>query len=681
MSLYYEPFALDTESDVYVDGNKKTKLVQICPISATSLDDVRLYFGWDALNEFFLDFDRTVGNNATLDCHVYNLGGYEFSHIWREVLQFQYEYTEDTTPKAGQWTALADDKTVYKVLVRNYNGCVLRITDDMRRFGNVSMKKASESVRNQHPDWFPTDKTKLESDYHDGWLDENDSGFENAIQYSKQDAFSQAMLTRWLVDNGYSKKLTAPSNGLNKALEITYDAGRYNKSRFKKQYPPLDREMQDIAERSLLGGFVYGEVGTFYGTFCHLDYSSSYPYEYVYGNLFEGKVTRLTKYHDSFEFYRKGDYQRWYLVSFDFEFKGSDVAMPCIAGKECDGIMIGRLNNKMRSGHISKRLYTESYLEELKQHYNITNLEEHELWIAKKKIGGFRTFIEHCYTMKQTLKEEGKGNSADYLVYKLYMNGGIHGKTITKTNRKKRTFYNGESQLEIEQTDPDLCFLIGFTAMMNARERLLKHCRRALSAGYRVMMCDTDSMILNCSADKARILFADWLEKGGHTLDGNLGRFEIETFQGIADFEEFKCWGLKRYAEIHNVNGKRILRKTAFAGMRENIQHNLLDWKTDGTEYKYVQPGKKTMKYGATIVDVTKTMKAENIWDTGEIEVPPPSNVEIDFTELKEFCAKIIKAEKRGDIDGYWSRWLLFVTGNPGLQRQIQYRVIGPWPW
>lgn len=653
MSLYYEPFALDTESDVYKDGYKKTKLVQICPISATSLDDVKLYYGWDSLNEFFDDFNDTNGNNTILDCHVFNLGGYEFSHLWYEVLQYRYTYTEESIPKMGEWTAIADDKTVYKVMVRNWRGCVLKITDDMRRVGNVSMKKATESVRNQHPDWFPMQQTKLESDYHDGWLNKWDPGFEDAILYSKQDAYSQAMLARWLIDNGYGNKLTAPSNGLMTALDITYHAGRWNRNRFKTQYPPLNREMQDIAERSLLGGFVYGETGTHYGTFTHLDYSSSYPYEYVYGKMFVGEVKRVNPYYEFYNQYKKGDFMRWYLLSFDFEFKGSDVAMPCIAGKECDGIMIGRMNNKMRKGHISKRLYTESYLEELKQHYNLTNIEEHEMWIARPQIGGFRTFIEYCYTKKQTLKEEGKGNSADYLVWKLYMNGGIHGKTITKTNRKKRTFYDGETQLVDEQTDPSLCFLIGFTAMMNARERLLRHCRRALNAGYRVMMCDTDSMILNCSESQARELFSDWLEQGGHTLEGNLGRFEIEKFQGNAEFQEFKCWGLKRYAEIAHVDGERILRKTAFAGMRDNIQENLLDWKTDGTEYTYTQPGKKTMKYGATIVDVTKTMKAESIWDDGEIEVPLPRKVDIDYDAIRKVYEQIQEAKRRGD----WSEF------------------------
>lgn len=655
MPLYSVPFALDTESDRYVDGEKKTRMVQICPVNAKSINDVRTYYGWDALHRFFDTFDETTraytfNDSNVIDCHVYNLGGYEFSHLWKECLRDRYEYTDAMHPKAGQWTALADDKSVYKVSVRNRAGVLMNISDDLKRFGSVSMKKAAESVRAQHPDWFPMDEVKLDSDYHDGWLNEDDPDFEAAVAYSKQDAYSQAMLARWLIENGYDKKLTAPGNGLYEALRITYDSGQWIVKDFQRAYPPLNREMQDIAERSLLGGFVYGETGTWLGTFTHLDYSSSYPYEYVYGRMFRGEVRRLDASMFKYDHILKSDrYMRWFLVSFDFEFKGSDVAMPAISGRECAGNMTGRMNHKMRTGRVERRLYTESYLEELKNHYDLSNLEVHEIWVARSQIGGFETFIRHCYETKQMLKEQGRGDSADYLVWKLYMNGGVHGKTITKTRRRRKTFFNGEVQYQEEVSDPKYCFMIGFTAMMNARERLLKHCRRALEAGYHVMMCDTDSMILNCTEAEARTLFSDWLEAGGHDMEGNLGKFEIEHDRwGNAEFDEFKCWGLKRYAEIRHIDGDRVLRKTAFAGMRDSVQSMLLDALTDGTEYVYTQPGKKTMKYGATIIEVSKRMKAECIWDDGELAIRPKSQQSIDgFVNLYR---QIKDARKRGEI-------------------------------
>lgn len=673
MSLYSVPFALDTESDVYVDGEKKTRLVQICPVDALSLKDVRVYEGWDALNRFFDSFEETRGK--MLDCHVFNLGGYEFSHFWKEVLRDRYEYVDARSPKKGQWTAIADDKTVYKVLVRNQYGTVLKFTDDMRRMGNCSMRKASESIRKQHPEWFPEMKeTKLEADYHDGWLNPDDPDYEHSLEYSKQDAFSQAMIARWLLENGYGSKLTAPSTGLQVALGIRYEGKelsqcsqmelRYGMEDFVKHYPPLDREMQDIAERSLLGGFVWGETGTHHGTFTHVDYSSSYPYEYAFGKMFHGRVSRVMPDSKYWDMYLKADVMRWFVVSFDFEYR--EGMMGAISGRECIGNMTGRMNKKMRRGRVEHRLYTESYLKELGMHYDIQNMVIEEMWFAKPSVGDFRPFIQYCYERKQTLKEQGYGDSADYLMWKLFMNGGFHGKSITKTNRRKKTFFDGEVQNVDEVNDPKLCFMIGFTAMMNARERLLRHCRMVLESGHRVMMCDTDSMVTDCSEQEIREIIGDWFECGGHQMDGNLGRFEVEDDKkalknavkegmltqdqadelGVSsEFDEFRCWGLKRYCEIRNTPFGRLFRKSAFAGMHDANQRELMDWETDGREYEWSQSGKRTMKYGATIVEVTKHMKAENIWD---VEIPEYERNE-DMSEAMRIYRAMKEAKRKGE--------------------------------
>lgn len=674
MPLFSKPFAMDTESDVYEDGEKKTRLVQICPIDAVSLDDVRMFYGWDALSRFMDSFEET-NSKKQLDCHVFNLGGYEFSHLWLEVLRDRYEYVDKKNPGKGEWTAVADDKTVYQVLVKNQYGTVLKITDDMRRMGNCSMKKASESIRFQHPEWFPDmETTKLESDYHPGWLSEDDEGFEDAVAYSVQDAYSQAMIARWLIMNGYGQKLTAPSTGLEVALSIKYTGKpitecdgkdqRFALSNFTKRYPPLNREMQDTAERSLLGGFVWGETGTWHGTYCHIDYSSSYPYEYAYGNMFYGRVSKVTPDSKYWEMYMRGDVFRWFVVSFDFEY--IEGMMGCISGRECVGNMTGRMNKKMKVGRVEHRLYTETYLEELKHHYVLKNLVIEEMWFAKPCTGDFKDFIQYCYERKQSLKEAGFGDSADYLMWKLFMNGGFHGKSITRTRRRKKTYFEGQVQIVEEVSEPKLNFMIGFTAMMNARERLLRHCRMVLEAGRKVMMCDTDSMVVDCSEKEIRKIIGDWFEAGGSQMEGNLGRFEVENDKkalkklvregvltqeqmddiGVSeDFNEFRCWGLKRYCEIRNTKYGRLFRKSAFAGMHDEEQEELMNYETDGTEYAWVQSGKKTMKYGATIIEVTKHMKAENIWDEGPLVAGAPVR-NADMSKAEE-TYRIIKEAKR----------------------------------
>lgn len=665
--LPVEAFALDSEADVYEDGIKRSRLLQFCPVSATGLQDVETIYGWDCWTRFFGMLEDTV-SRRTLRCHMYNLGGYEFSHMFAEVLKDEYEYTEERMPKKGQWCFVADDKTVYKVMVRSYGGTLIEFTDDMRRMGGVSMEKASSAIKSQHPEWFVgMERTKLDSDYHEGWLDESDPDFEESMAYSIQDAYSQAMIARWLRMNGLDGKLTAPSNGLQMALSLTYcdkelsEATRgglkFALGKFTKKYPPLNREMQDLAERSLLGGFVWGRTGTWKGTFCHADYSSSYPYEYVYGDMFIGKVEKVHKGDRFYDMYRSSEnIKRWFVVSFDFEY--IDGMMGCISGRECvtdEDPMIGRYNKKMRTGHVERRLYTESYLEELGKHYRLTNMVEHEMWVAKRMTGGFDKFIKYCYEKKNQLKEQGMDGSADYLIWKLFMNGGFHGKSITKTNRRKRTYQDGKVAYRKEVNDPTLCFMLGFTAMMNARERLLKHCRMVVESGHHVMMCDTDSMIIDCTGDELRGIIGDWFCAGGKQMEGNLGMFEVETDKKMAkkqglipmeEFDELRCWGLKRYCEIRTSDGVRYTRKTAFAGMHDEVQQELMDWETDGREYEWKQAGKRTEKYGAVIVEASKHMKAENIWDEGR-KTPPKPKDRIDLSRMKEVHGAIKDARRK----------------------------------
>ena len=65
-----------------------------------------------------------------------------------------------------------------------------------------------------------------------------------------------------------------------------------------------------------------------------------------------------------------------------------------------------------------------------------------------------------------------------------------------------------------------------------------------------------------------------------------------------------------------------------------------MNYETDGREYEWVQSGKKTMKYGATIVDVVKHMKAENIWDEGPLKAGTPKR-NCDFTEAKRIYGRM----------------------------------------
>lgn len=585
--------------------------------------------GEDCFERFLKLLEET---NYPMDCHAYNLS-YEWSWLFRTVGS-RYEWVDWSAAKRmrkGTFTVLEDPIACYAVKICNSSGFVLRITDDYRRVGSISMETAADNVRRSHPDWFPgMERTKEETSLYNVWytMPKDSEERKSFLRYAKVDAWSQAMIARWIMDHGFDRRYTSAGNGLVMALGIRYADSidvknrediRNAKLKFQQKYPPLPRELQDIAEASLLGGFVWGKVGTYHGEFYHYDYSSSYPAEYHHGKLFHGRIFRITSDSPSWDRVMKApNYFRWFLCDFDFTFK--EGKMPMISGSECktvDNRMVGHWNKKMREGHCTNKLVTESYLIELMNNYELTDLKIWECWFAAKKTGDFASFVEYCYEKKSL--PELKGTMERY-IWKLFMNGGIHGKTITKTHRKGVRYPDGEREIFKEITDPDYCVMIGFTAMMNARERLIRHCRMIKEWGYEIYMCDTDSMMTDCPPDIAKAILGDdafITEDGGVN---NLGKFEIETFEGRESFDEFRCWGLKRYLELDH--GR--YRKSAFAGIHDELQRQMLPWwRTDGTKYTFLQRGGMRGEFGGRIVgELFKTAGAEDVWDAPTVSVP-----------------------------------------------------------
>ena len=668
-------FAYDTETGD-CDGTIRCVLVQICATFARSMEEVILYEGEDSIKRFLADFEDTGWD---MDCHAYNLN-YEFSWLLPYLKGYMWVDTRQKRLAPGQWTALADPMAVYRVRICNHKGKVLTITDDMRRMGSVTMSEAADSVRKDHPDWWDgMEEVKEDADdlYNVWWTFPRDSEeFQRFIHYAKVDAYSQAMIASWLEEQGANRSLTSASAGLKMALHIRYgkeenpDGAWKERKNFTTAYPPLSRSEQDILESSLMGGYVHGEPGTWEGVFTHIDYSSSYPYEYAFGQLFRGKVTRLERKSAHWSRIIKNKaYLRWYLVSFDFDGL-KPAGIPVLNGKECrtwDEPMYGCLNKKMIRGHVEQRLMTETYLREITYHYNIHNLEILEVWFAKRSVGDFYPFIEKCYDMKS--RKELKGTATRSL-WKLYMNGGIHGKTITKTRRKKVIFPDGERQIVDEVNEPELCGLIGFTAMMNARERLIRACRTLQMEGYKVMMCDTDSIVVNAPESEVRRILGD--EAFVHEGAGikNLGKFEFEEDEdGNVEFDLFKCWGLKRYAEFHE--GK--FRKSAFAGMHDEFQEELLpSWETDGTVYSWEQLTATQTEYGKVVMLRMKHAKRENIWFE-EPEAPPVTDG--SSVSFDEYLAALRAALKEADYGYRSGDGVLFIEGDPRIQREVEHRI------
>ena len=614
-------FAYDTETDRLDPDDPETTycaLVQICPIDAQSVDDVTLFESDHAVDDFLAAFERTP-----YDCemHCYNLGNYEFEWIRGALIRRGYHNIQmDRRRKLPPmtWRTIYDKAGVFRVDVVNQEGYILRIKDDMKLFDpSQSMESVAKSVRKEHPEWFEgVDVVKETVAYNSGWHfypDRKESKREEFLYYSKLDAFSQSRITKYLVEEGLNDKLSSTSTTLRDALEIIYPdiPEEWKRMRkFAKQYPPLDEEMQDYAESRLIGGFVWGEVGTFHGTFSKFDYKSSYPYEYVFGKLPRGKIGRFP-YSDpkaKLILQHKG-LLKWLRVSFDFKLK--EGMMPCINAKEAG--ICHFVNRKMSDGHVEDWLYNENLFNEIGMHYDLSNVNIIEVWFSKSETGRFAPAIRHFFDRKE-ISEKG---SAMYSYAKKGMNGGIHGKTITKTHRQSRVFRedgeDNEDALWVDSVSkPKLCFMIGFTALENARCRLLHDCRMMIEHGFHVYMCDTDSMIVDATPEQAKEILGEKLiypeSSKGKEMEDILGKFELECV-----FDEFKCWGLKRYLQLRD--GEFV--GSAFAGMHDEVQREeLKNWKTDGTIYEWQQKVKVRLKreHGVTIEIGTKKAGAMNVW-------------------------------------------------------------------
>lgn len=649
----------------------QTVLVQVCDIYASDISDVILFEGEDALRQFVREFEVTTYDT---ECHAFNLGKYEYSWLKNVLFDCGYVFQEkprrDSQIEPGHFTIFADNQSVYQMKIRSPLGHLMTVSDDKKRLAGESMKHCAEMIRKKHPDWFAGVKdVKLDvEEYNNGWFYQR-NGYDDFIAYSRQDAFSQALIARYVVISEMGNFMTAQGWAMHEMLLKKYGhdprdpmAARYSKLAFRKEYPPLDRDMQDLVEHNLLGGFVWGKVGDFHGHFCHGDYKSSYPYEYAYGRMFWGRVCRATE-EGSDEWQRAllPRFKHWVIVSFDFDLKSTGIAS--ITGAQVGSV--SQHSKKVIAGHVDGILLDEVLFEEISESYDLDNVVIHEVWYAKRCTGGFEETTEMFFRQK----EEAAKHTLEKTLAKLCLNGAQHGKTITKTNRRSRMVNNEtrDDYYVMNVNEPQYNALIGFTGMQLARARLLKECRMLKEAGYEVYMCDTDSFVTDALPEEAEaVIGPDRFihENGDSDMKDTLGKIEWETDdEGNKVFDHFKCWGLKMYLEENE--GK--YRKSAFKGMHDDVQMAMLpNALTDGTEYSYIQntlqhiPGR-----GVTIAPLVKSFHAESVWfeDDNTIEqkiaqIRDECWTRVGRTVKMHGCREDIKAYLRDvheeEEDRYW---------------------------
>lgn len=403
--------------------------------------------------------------------------------------------------------------------------------------------------------------------------------------------------------------------------------GKYLDEKWTDKFGLLTMEDQMIVETNLRGGLVYGKPGVYVGHFYHYDYKSSYPFEYAYCKLPVGSGFRTVTTENGKEMKIRdcvkktnnpNEMNKWiemgskpnvqvFIKGRVMGFKLKDGAIPFITVKDCvdeSGLSIKSYGldraKKMKAGNTGEKLWTYEEWKLLDRCYDVEWYDVKEVWMTKAEIGFYEPAIRKYFDKKESTTGSTKA------LAKLDLNGATHGRAMMKvltadviemgvdaklrTAGKRYTMDNAEHEIK---TNP----LIGLTAMSHARCRLIEHCMILIENGYQIYMNDTDSLVTDCPPEEMKRLlnangWKDWIiEDGVKEMSKTLGRFSIEDMKidgvKVKEFQEFRCWGLKRYAEIVYTdelkengwveNGKNcLLRKSAFAGMHEEDQRRLL---------------------------------------------------------------------------------------------------------
>lgn len=721
--------ALDTETDRFGDKcieNTRYVLLTVCQPTAKSLDDVMFFFDEKSAWLPFLDFFQE--SDEDFNVQWFN-GGYELGALWDALIEKKYRFISkaDFEPGVKRKDMMRrfreSPKSVFLSVDKNagfleaivtsdlcsYEGhghakkthCrIMRIKDASKIAGGKdSMAKNAEAIRKVHPDWWlPGMNTKDglgEGDYNNGWYFERvlyPERFEKFLKYSKQDAFSQAMIFRHLIETKQDKGISRSGNSWSIAIDLCGKGNNlhFKKMNFRKKYPPLSIESQLLYEDGLLGGYVYGKAGEFKGVATKGDYKSSYPKGYWSLRLPAGKEHIVYPSDKCFNFIMQlDDICKFIYCRFDFKLK-SEIHQPCINAYEClddDGEPYLRgLNKKMKEGHRRWMITPEPLLNAIKRHYNIRNFEIKEVRYFNDD--GDDHFYRPAITEFFIEKEKNAKGTIFNQEAKLNMNGGMHGKNLQKITRMFRDydlFGFDKERLWGHDSEPSQSqypYQVGMWVMMCRRAELLNDIAEANDRGIENLMADTDSMILACDEKTFREIYGNKVidsdlekllpkinwddttdEEKKWFIDNTLGKISVE----MSDIRTFRCWGLKRYL---CVSGKGKM-STAFAGMGKrgwfrgqyfdgDLQEAVLGMSGAYDELVWEQvsmcqiPG---MRHSKTIQRSMRHAEREEIWMTDEMkEMFKRIKFYCEATENEEYMmakARQMYFDVMYDTDGY----------------------------
>jgi hypothetical protein len=334
------------------------------------------------------------------------------------------------------------------------------------------------------------------------------------------------------------EKMTVGSDAMGNYKDMFNGA---DKKRFKRTFPVLNPVIDDNIRKAYRGGFTWVNdkiQGDMIGEGMVFDVTSLYP-----SRMYDCELPWGTPRPFKGEYKQDEKYPLW-IQRISCVFTVKEDHIPTIQLK---GNLRFRQNEYLKD---SNNRVVEMYVTNvdfglIKDHYILEELEFHEGYKFKKKVGFFNDYIDFWLNVKEQASKDG--NEAMRTLAKLMLNS-LYGKFCSSMDVTGKVPYLKENgalafRLGEEETKDPVYTPMGTFITSYARDYTI---RTAQSVYDRILYCDTDSI---------HITGHDIPERIKHIVDDyKLGYWKLESY-----FKQAKYVRQKTYMEelyMKEVNGK-----------------------------------------------------------------------------------------------------------------------------
>lgn len=500
---------------IYTADFETTADMEDCRVWAYAICDVydpeSVRYG-TSMDEFIYDIDEL----APCKLYFHNLA-FDCVFIFDYILNAGMEWTDARTPGQGQFTTLISDMNQVYSLELCLPGGVVTIWDSLKLIP-LSIANAAKA--------FGLPESKGELDYK-AYRSPDHVLTEREIDYIRRDVQIDAMALQQMFDSGM-EKMTIGACALSEYKGLVGNA-----KRFRKVFPLLTKEEDEVIRKAYKGGWVYANpryAGQTMGEGISYDVNSLYPSVMAScdGELLPfGRPVPFTGRPEPDELYRL------WIARIRCRFRVKPDHLPCIQIK--GNLSFLPTEYIEDSGEEVYMTITSVDYDLIRQQYDLEVTEWVDGYYFKASRTLFRGYVSEWIRQKNEASVEG--NKGKRQIAKLMLNS-LYGKFATRLEVRSRMPYLDEHGIvrykDMEPEDKEGVYLpVGCFVTAWARYKTV---RTAQSLGDRFLYSDTDSVkVLGLEAPKMRI---DDVRLGWWKDEGHFHRFKaLRAKTYMAEYE------------------------------------------------------------------------------------------------------------------------------------------------